>query len=106
MAANGKEALEFWENGRFDAVLMDCQMPEMDGFEATRQIREREAAPSQNTISPTPIIALTANAFPEDRARCLAVGMDDFVAKPFSRDDLYQILRSWLVKTRHVSGSQ
>ena len=81
-------------------------MPEMDGFEATRRIREREAATSNPpAMSPTPIIALTANAFAEDRAQCLAVGMDDFLAKPFSRDDLYQRLRSWLVRSRPVGGS-
>lgn len=103
LAANGKEALEFWEKSRFDAVLMDCQMPEMDGFEATRRIREGEATTAQQTtVAPIPIIALTANAFPEDRARCLAAGMDDFVAKPFTHDDLYRTVRSWLVRSRQV----
>lgn len=106
VAANGKEALAVWETRPFDAVLMDCQMPEMDGFEATRRIREREAATSNPSVMPPiPIIALTANAFAEDRAQCLAVGMDDFLAKPFSRDDLYQRLRSWLVRSRPVGGS-
>ena len=85
------------EDKAYDLVLMDCQMPEMDGFEATRQIRAREAAePQRANPRPTPIVALTANAFSEDRERCLAVGMNDYLAKPFSRNDLYETLRRWV----------
>jgi len=97
LAANGREALEAWSKGRFDAVLMDCQMPELDGLEATARIRAREAAePDVPSASRIPIIALTANAFSEDRERCLAAGMDDFLAKPFARDDLRQLLERWI----------
>jgi len=96
-AANGREAVEAWAEGRFDAVLMDCQMPELDGFEATARIRAREAAePNGSAPGRTPIIALTANAFSEDRDRCLAIGMDDFLAKPFALDDLRQLLERWI----------
>jgi hypothetical protein len=96
-ATNGREAVEAWAEGRFDAVLMDCQMPELDGFGATARIRAREAAePNGSAPGRTPIIALTANAFAEDRERCLAVGMDDFLAKPFSRDDLQELLERWI----------
>lgn len=97
LAVNGQEALALCSERRFDAVLMDCQMPEMDGFEATRQLRAREAAESGLAPSgPVPIIALTANAFAEDRERCLAIGMNDYLSKPFSRDALYQTLLRWI----------
>ncbi|MBK7982435.1 MAG: response regulator [Candidatus Competibacteraceae bacterium] len=97
LATDGREALDAWSQRPFDIVLMDCQMPEMDGFEATRQIRAREAAePQRANPRPTPIVALTANAFSEDRERCLAVGMNDYLAKPFSRNDLYETLRRWV----------
>ncbi|MBL8251189.1 MAG: response regulator, partial [Candidatus Competibacter sp.] len=97
LAANGLEALNGWSEGRFNLVLMDCQMPEMDGFEATRQIRAREATePERVRADPIPIVALTANAFSEDRERCLAIGMNDYLSKPFSRDALYQTLSRWI----------
>lgn len=97
LAADGRDALRAWSEGRFDVVLMDCQMPEMDGFEATRQIRARELGDSdRGGAGPIPIIALTANAFSEDRERCLATGMNDYLSKPFSRDALYQTLRRWI----------
>ena len=69
---------------------MDCQMPEMDGFEATAEIRRTEPAERH-----TPIVALTANAMPEDRARCLAAGMDDYLSKPFTRAQIADMLRRW-----------
>ncbi|MEQ1616056.1 MAG: response regulator, partial [Hyphomicrobiaceae bacterium] len=75
----------------FDVVLMDVHMPEMDGLEAARQIRLL-AAPG---VVVPPIVALTANAFPEDRARCLEAGMSDYLAKPFERADLERILARW-----------
>jgi signal transduction histidine kinase/CheY-like chemotaxis protein len=94
LAQNGLEAEEACRSGAFDAVLMDCLMPELDGFEATRRIRAREAsAPQGRRI---PIIAMTANALATDRTRCLESGMDDYLAKPFKRRALYEILSRWL----------
>jgi CheY-like chemotaxis protein len=80
VAANGHETLSALALASYDLVLMDCQMPEMDGFEATRAIREAERA----TGTHIPIVALTANALEGDRERCLAVGMDDYLAKPIT----------------------
>jgi PAS domain S-box-containing protein len=97
LAANGRAAVEASSRSRFDVVLMDCQMPEMDGLEATARIRAREATePDGSSASRTPIIALTANAFSEDRERCLAAGMDDFMSKPFACEDLRQLLDRWI----------
>ena len=78
VVATGLEALAAWENGRFDLILMDLQMPQMDGIAATAAIRDRERA----RATYTPIIALTANAASTDEARCLAAGMDAFISKP------------------------
>jgi len=92
VAADGAEAVEALGDGTdYDLVLMDCQMPRMDGFAATAEIRRRQAGGP-----PTPIIAMTASSTTEDRARCLAAGMDDFVAKPVRPDDLEAVLRRWL----------
>jgi CheY-like chemotaxis protein len=77
LAGNGLEALEVFTPGRYAAILMDCQMPEMDGFVATHHIRAREAGSTH-----TPIVALTAGASAEERARALAAGMDAFLPKP------------------------
>jgi len=92
--ANGREAVEIARRQSFDLVLMDCEMPVMDGYAATQAIREWETdVPDQEHL---PIIALTAHALPEDRKRCLAIGMDDFLSKPFSITDLRTILGRWL----------
>jgi len=81
---------------RPDLVLLDCQMPEMDGFEAARRIREHEM---KNGLPRLPLIALTANVFPEDREQCRAAGMDDFLAKPFSTEQLREILSVYLTQS-------
>lgn len=91
VAANGREAVEGLARIQYALVFMDCQMPEMDGFEATRLIRQQERAWGH-----IPIVAITANAMAEDRARCLAIGMDDFLSKPVQSQDLAEILRRWL----------
>ncbi len=93
IAHNGREALAQIEDGNFDAVLMDCQMPEMDGFQATAAIRERERRSGRPRL---PIIAMTANAMESDRDLCLAHGMDDYVAKPFTAAKLGDALARWL----------
>jgi signal transduction histidine kinase/CheY-like chemotaxis protein len=92
VAQNGREALERLRAKRYDLVLMDCQMPEMDGFEATAQIRGATSAVLDPGI---PIVAMTANAFEEDRERCLAAGMNDFLAKPVNRQVLAGIIEKW-----------
>jgi signal transduction histidine kinase/ligand-binding sensor domain-containing protein/CheY-like chemotaxis protein/HPt (histidine-containing phosphotransfer) domain-containing protein len=90
-ATNGAEALERLRRESFDLVLMDCEMPVMDGFSATRELRRRGAAGRR-----LPVIALTADATSEGRAACLAAGMDDHLAKPFTREALRAMLRRWL----------
>ena len=89
-AVNGKEALERMEECRPDIVFMDCQMPVMDGYSASRAQRSREDEMGTARI---PIVALTANALAEDRQKCLDAGMDDFVSKPFRKEDLINVLR-------------
>ncbi len=89
-AENGLEAVHACEHRTYDAVLMDCQMPQMDGFKATAFIREREGARRH-----TPIIALTASVLPGERQKCLSAGMDDFLCKPVSLRQLDETLRRW-----------
>ena len=91
---NGRMAVNRVVQETFDLVLMDCQMPDMDGFEAASLIRERQR---ENVLTQRlPIVALTANAVECDRARCLAAGMDDFLSKPFNREQLASVLLRWL----------
>jgi CheY-like chemotaxis protein/HPt (histidine-containing phosphotransfer) domain-containing protein len=97
VAGNGKEALKAFSENRYDLILMDCEMPEMDGYEATRSIREEQRL-TQPGHPHVPIIALTANAFKEDRERCLAAGMDDYLSKPFTQGQLAEALERWLNK--------
>jgi two-component system, sensor histidine kinase and response regulator len=101
VANNGKEALEAHAQGAFDLILMDCHMPEMDGFEATMEIRKREQ-PSGRRI---PIVALTANAMAQDREECLAAGMNDHLSKPFSMQTLQDMLNRWMPQ-QEASRSQ
>jgi len=93
VAPHGREAIDMLGKFNYALVLMDCQMPEMDGFEATRSIRDRNSTVRDHDI---PVIAMTANAFPEDRARALACGMNDFLAKPVDRSALAAMLTKWL----------
>jgi signal transduction histidine kinase/ActR/RegA family two-component response regulator len=92
LAGNGQEAIAAAIRGGFDLVLMDCMMPDMDGYEATRRIRRLEA---ETAVCRLPIIALTANATSDDAARCLAAGMDDFLSKPYSARALRDKLARW-----------
>jgi CheY-like chemotaxis protein len=92
VTGNGREALRAWEQGAFDVVLMDVQMPEMDGFEATAAIRAAE----RETGRHTPVIAVTAHAMKGDRERCLAAGMDGYVAKPIRAEELWRTIATCL----------
>jgi CheY-like chemotaxis protein len=95
-AENGAEALQMLQDRRYDLVLMDVQMPVMDGYEATARLRQAETA---GGLSPTPVIALTANALSEDRQAALAAGMNDFLTKPLTRNALQQVLTRWVSNT-------
>jgi CheY-like chemotaxis protein len=90
---NGWVAIEALNASSYDAILMDCQMPVMDGLTATAEIRRRELGSAKPRV---PIIALTANAMEGDRERCLAAGMDDFLSKPFTQQQLTMVLKRWL----------
>jgi CheY-like chemotaxis protein len=95
---NGRDAVEVFRGilAGFDApvglVLMDLHLPLLDGLEATRAVRQLHAS---HGLAPPPIVAVTANAFEEDRRRCLDAGMDDYLAKPFDRDDIERLLARW-----------
>lgn len=105
VAGNGLEAFEATGRTRYDLVLMDCRMPEMDGFEATRRIRARETACT--TGAPRiPIVALTAHVLESDRQSCTAAGMDDYLSKPFTRLQLERMLLRWLPPPSQTSPSE
>ncbi|HYC61094.1 MAG TPA: response regulator [Thermoanaerobaculia bacterium] len=94
LANGGNAALELVRNERFDLVLMDCQMPDMDGYAATRQIRMMDGA-----VARVPIIAITAHALPGEREKCLAAGMNDYLAKPVSLEQLGAVIRLWACRS-------
>jgi two-component system, sensor histidine kinase and response regulator len=100
LAGNGREALEALEKGSFDLVLMDVQMPEMDGFQATATIREKE----KRSNAHLPVIALTAHAMKGDREKCLAGGMDGYLTKPIRPQELDGILEGYM--NRRTSASE
>jgi len=96
IAENGAVALEKWEQGAFDLILTDCQMPEMDGFEMTEKLRQLEKA--QN-LSHIPVIAITANALKGEAERCLAAGMDSYLSKPIEMAQLKKTLEQWTARS-------
>jgi signal transduction histidine kinase/DNA-binding response OmpR family regulator len=108
VASNGHEALKMVQSIPFDIVFMDCQMPEMDGFEATRAIRQWEGGSriGQSPMTRLPIVALTANAMQGDRERCLAAGMDDYITKPLARADLARVLEATKPRAAHDATGQ
>jgi TMAO reductase system sensor TorS len=111
IVSNGREVLRALSHTSYSLVFMDCQMPEMDGYEATRKIREWEASlyselgTSEFVRSRIPIIALTAHAMEGDREQCLAVGMDDYLSKPFSRKQMGDVLERWLHRESEQKGN-
>ncbi len=98
VASNGIEVLEEINKQKYDLILLDCQMPKMNGFEATAAIRERESG----TNNHVPIVAVTANAMTGDREHCLSLGMDDYISKPFSERDIARVLAKWLNKEQNA----
>jgi CheY-like chemotaxis protein len=98
LVSDGNEALEAHRTNPYDVILMDCQMPTMDGFEASRHIR---LLPSKQPV----IIAVTANALLGERERCLKAGMDDYLSKPFQAEQLVAVVRKWASLARSRSSS-
>ena len=96
VVSNGKEAVEAMERIPYDIVLMDCQMPQMDGYEATKEIRSSQSKVLNHKV---PVIAMTARAMKGDREKCLAAGMDDYIPKPIHPEKFLKVIEKWLVKT-------
>ncbi|MDH5473485.1 MAG: response regulator, partial [Gammaproteobacteria bacterium] len=93
VVSNGIEAVEYAAKGDYDLILMDCQMPVMDGYEATAAIRGEESGRR------VPVIAMTANVMKYDREKCLAAGMDDYISKPINIVSFQQVLNDWLTNS-------
>ena len=91
IAVNGREAMQMIERFPYEIVFMDCEMPEMDGYEATAEIRRRPDSKSR-----LPIVAVTAQAMQGDQAHCLAAGMDDYISKPVKQEDFARALKWWV----------
>lgn len=89
---NGRQLLERLDQLTYDAILLDCEMPEIDGFQTTMEIRRREDESKKRV----PIIAITANAFIGYKEKCLSAGMDDYISKPFQHEQLKAVLQRWL----------
>jgi two-component system sensor histidine kinase/response regulator len=102
IAVNGAEAVEAWRLNKYEIILMDCHMPQMDGYEATRRIRQLEL---EQNLKPTQIIAMTANANPEDRKLCMAAGMNDFTTKPIDQKALNAALTKAVILVHEMSSS-
>ena len=102
VAGDGRQALEMLEKAEYDLILMDCQMPGMDGYEATRRIRQRSAQVCHQRL---PIVAMTAHALAGDRDRCLEAGMDDYLAKPVDPKILAGVLEKWLPAVDGAAGA-
>ena len=96
VASDGRAALQLFSQMPFDVVLMDWQMPDMDGMEATRRLRAGDAGPRGRDV---PVVALTANAFAEDHSACLAAGMTDFLSKPVVTEALIEVVSRWALST-------
>jgi CheY-like chemotaxis protein len=97
VASNGVEALDMCKRWKYDLVFMDCQMPEMDGYEATAEIRRYE-----NGSRHTPIIAMTAHTMKGDRERCIEAGMDDYISKPIKKESLCDMIKKWTSGRREI----
>jgi len=92
LADNGRDAVRMIEKGGYDLVFMDCQMPEMDGYEASAIIRQREKESGQHL----PIIAMTAHTMTGDRDKCMEAGMDDYISKPIRKEQIVQVISKWV----------
>ncbi|MFV0371126.1 MAG: ATP-binding protein [Azonexus sp.] len=103
VVGDGQQALKVLQEEDFDLVLLDCQMPVLDGFATCRAWRAHEAASARSRL---PVLALTANAMNEDRARCLEAGMDDYLAKPYRGEEMYAALARWLPRERRRGPEQ